>query len=331
MRNAFASEVTSLAGRHDNLVLLAGDIGNRLFNGFKDLYPDRFFNCGVAEGSMTGVAAGMAMCGLRPVTYTITPFNTYRCLEQIRVDLCYHNLPVVIIGTGSGLSYAGLGATHHSCEDIAMMRVLPNMTVLCPGDSVEVRLALRAALNADGPVYIRLGKKNEPVIHETEPEFEIGRGIEIMDGNEVCVLSTGNMLPVAVDVGNQLEKAGISCRVVSMHTVKPLDVDYLDDAFSRFRIVAAMEEHSILGGFGASISEWLTDREGLGARLLRFGTTDRFLSALGDQANAREKMNLTADNISSRIQEALALQFQETLGKPTELNLIGESGFANWS
>lgn len=159
MRNAFAAEITEISATDDKIVLLSGDIGNRLFNSFKEKFSNRFYNCGVAEANMTSMAAGMAACGLKPVTYTITPFNTIRCLEQIRVDVCYHNLPVVIVGVGSGLSYANLGATHHSCEDIALLRVLPNMTVICPADAVEVRLALRAALNYGRPVYIRLGKK----------------------------------------------------------------------------------------------------------------------------------------------------------------------------
>ena len=135
MRNAFSSEMTELAKTNERIVLLSGDIGNKLFDPFKALFPNRFFNCGVAEANMTSMAAGMALGGLIPVTYTITPFNTYRCLEQIRVDLCYHNLPVTIVGVGAGLSYASLGATHHSCEDIAILRSLPNMTVVCPGDA----------------------------------------------------------------------------------------------------------------------------------------------------------------------------------------------------
>ena len=150
MRNAFATEITALAAADERVVLLAGDIGNRLFDAFKARQPERFFNCGVAEANMTSVAAGMAMCGLRPVTYTITPFVTTRCLEQIRVDLCYHRLPVVIVGVGAGLSYASLGATHHACEDIALLRALPEMEVVCPADPMEVRLALRAALRRDG-------------------------------------------------------------------------------------------------------------------------------------------------------------------------------------
>lgn len=146
MRNAFAAEVTEIANANENVVLLSGDIGNKLFDRYKEVAPDRFFNCGIAEANMIGTAAGMAMCGLKPIVYTIVPFITTRCLEQIKIDLCYHNAPVVVVGVGGGLSYAGLGATHHSFEDIAILRVLPRMKVVCPGDPVEVRLAVRAAL-----------------------------------------------------------------------------------------------------------------------------------------------------------------------------------------
>src|SRR6516165_805709 len=204
MRNAFAAEITALAATNQRVVMLSGDIGNRLFDDFKVRCPGRFFNCGVAEANMIGVAAGMAFSGLRPVAYTITPFVTTRCLEQIRVDVCYHHVPVIIVGTGSGLSYASLGATHHSCEDIAFLRALPHMTVLCPGDAVEVKLALRAALAQDEPVYIRLGKKGEPVVHKRAPEFTIGKGIVVRRGQDVCLLSTGNMLALAMRAAEEL-------------------------------------------------------------------------------------------------------------------------------
>src|SRR5438552_5228383 len=159
MRNAFADEVTKLAQGDSRLVLLSGDIGNRLFDKFKAHCPSRFYNCGVAEANMVGVAAGMAMSGLRPVCYTITPFITYRCMEQIRIDVCYHHVPVVIVGTGSGLSYASLGSTHHSCEEMGMLRLLPGLSVVAPADEVEVRGALEAALASKDPCYIRIGKK----------------------------------------------------------------------------------------------------------------------------------------------------------------------------
>ena len=301
MRNAFAAELKELATTDERIVLLSGDIGNRLFDNFKKECPERFFNCGVAEANMTGMAAGMAMCGLRPITYTITTFNTYRCLEQIRLDICYHNLPVIIVGVGAGLSYAGLGATHQSLEDITMLRMLPNMTVICPGDAVEVGLALRAVVKHEGPAYIRLGKKNEPVVHQQEPSFEIGKGIVIHEGSDVCILSTGNMLPIARDAAFNLQNHGVSARVVSMHTVKPLDADLLKDVFFNFEIIVTVEEHSLLGGFGGSIAEWVIDHQPLKGRLCRIGIADKFLHGCGNQENARNITGLTSDQISQKI------------------------------
>ena len=156
MRNAFADEITKLAAVDERVVLLMGDIGNRLFDKFRSAYPGRFYNCGVAEGNMVSMAAGLASCGLRPFCYTIAPFVTYRVMEQIRLDLCYHRQPVVVVGTGAGLSYASLGATHHSLEDMGMLRILPHMKVTCPGDAMELRAILRAALQQDDPVYMRI-------------------------------------------------------------------------------------------------------------------------------------------------------------------------------
>ena len=300
MRNAFAAELALLASEDERIVLLSGDIGNRLFNDYKARFPERFFNCGVAEANMTSMAAGMALCGLRPITYTITPFATTRCLEQIKIDVCYHNVPVIIVGVGGGLSYAGLGATHHSCDDIAFLRTLPNMTVICPGDTWEVRLALRAALKHDGPVYIRLGKKGEPVVHEQAPEFVIGKGIVIREGDNVCLLSTGNMLPIAVQASEELDSRGVSAQVVSFHTVKPLDENLLSKAFSKFTTVVTVEEHSILGGLGGSVAEWLVDRPSQKANLLRIGIKDAFLHGTGGQDYARESLGLTPKNIAEK-------------------------------
>ncbi len=305
MRNAFAAEITALAATDPRVVLLSGDIGNRLFDEYKVRAPGRFFNCGVAEANMLSVGAGMAMCGLRPVAYTITPFVTTRCLEQIRVDVCYHHVPVIIVGTGSGLSYASLGATHHSCEDIAFLRVLPHMQVVCPGDPVEVKLALRAALAQNEPVYIRLGKKGEPVVHQQPPEFVIGKGIVVRTGKDVCLLSTGNTLPLAVRAAEALGKQGVTAQVVSLHTVKPLDEELLADAFARFPVVATIEEHSILGGLGGSVAEWLVDRGPQEARLLRFGTGDHFIHETGNQEYARRFYGLTAEAVVERTLKTL--------------------------
>ncbi len=304
MRNAFADELTTIAERDERIVFLSGDIGNRLFDKFKARYPKRFYNCGVAEQNMMGMAAGLAMCGLRPIVYTITPFTTTRCLEQIRVDVCYHHVPVVIAGVGAGLCYAELGATHHACEDIAFLRVLPHMTVVCPGDPWEVRAALDRAVRHDGPVYLRMGKKGEPNVHAARPALELGRALTLSPGDDVALLSTGTPLPTTVRVGEMLRARGIAARVVSFHTVKPLDEVLLAEVFDTCAVVATIEEHSVLGGLGGAVAEWLSDRSPRKARLLRLGTGDEFLHVAADEEYARHHFGLDADGMTERIAAA---------------------------
>jgi len=305
MRNAFADEITRLGTIDPRVVLLSGDIGNKLFDKFKDRAKGRFFNCGVAEANMMGVAAGMALCGLRPVVYTIAPFTTTRCFEQIRVDVCYHKAPVIIVGTGSGLSYADLGPTHHSCEDMAILRTLPEMTVLAPGDSTEIRLALCQALTLDGPVYMRIGKKGEPAIHQKEPNFRIGRSITIQHGTNVCLIGTGVMSSVMVRAAKILGERGVSARVESFHTVKPLDQVTLAEVFSKYPVVAVAEEHGRIGGLAGGISEWLAAKDGPCAKLIAFGTDDTFMHEIGSQEYARRKFGLTAENVAEQVHARL--------------------------
>ncbi len=301
MREAFSKEVEKLAANDSRVIILSGDIGNKMFDSYKSSFPDRFYNCGISEANMTSMAAGLAMCGFRPFTYTITAFNTLRCLEQIRLDVCYQNLPVIIVGVGGGLSYSSLNASHQALEDIACLRVLPNMTVLCPGDAWEVRGAVKAAFNLNGPVYIRLAKKNEPLVHLTMPDFKIGKGIVLRTGTDICFLNTGNTLPIAMESATELSKFGLSVQVVSMHTVKPLDEDLLKDVFSKFQHVVTIEEHSISGGFGGSISEWLSDQSHQKARLTRLGTMDAFMYEGGDQEHARKFFGITTEQIVGKM------------------------------
>lgn len=301
MRNAFADEITSLGAKDPRVVLLSGDIGNKLFDKFKEKAPGRFFNCGVAEANMMGVAAGLALSGLRPVVYTITPFTTTRCFEQIRVDVCYHKAPVIIVGTGSGLSYADLGPTHHSCEDMAILRTLPEMTVMAPGDSMELRAALGAALKHHGPVYIRIGKKGEPQIHASLPPLSLGKALTVQPGNDVCLISTGVMLSVVMDAAKRLAEQKISARVESFPTVKPLDTQRLSELFGRYALVAVAEEHGRIGGLGGAVAEWLATQEKPRARLLCFGTADEFMHEVGTTEYARRKWGLTAENIAREV------------------------------
>ena len=305
MRNAFATEITALASQNPSLVLLSGDIGNRLFDEFKASFPNRFYNCGVAEANMLGVAAGMAMSGLRPICYTITPFITYRCIEQIRIDVCYHDAPVVIVGTGSGLSYASLGATHHSCDEMGMLRLIPNLTVLAPADEVEVKLGLKAALDHPHPSYMRIGKKGEPIVHKNRTSFSIGKIIEIQKGDTICLLGIGTLVSAAVEAAELLESEGISTAVVTMPTLKPLDQEFLEKAFSKYDLVATIEEHSLLGGLGGAVAEWLADHPQADARLIRFGTADEFLHETVNQEGAREYFGLTAKAFAKKVREAL--------------------------
>jgi transketolase len=277
-----------------------------MFDRFKEHAPTRFFNCGVAEANMMSVASGMALCGLRPVIYTITPFTTTRCLEQIRVDACYHRAPVIIVGTGSGLSYAELGPTHHSLEDIALLRSLPEMTVLAPCDQVELRLALRAALKSDGPVYMRIGKKGEPLVHKNIPDFKIGEAITIRPGSDICLVSTGNLMPIALEAADLLSAQGLSARVESFHTVKPLDTVRLSELFGTFRLVVTIEEHSRIGGLGGSIAEWHSQQIGMKGRMLIMATEDSFMHEVGTQAYARRKFGLTPSNIAEQTHSRLA-------------------------
>jgi transketolase len=306
MRNAFADEITRLGDADPRLVMLSADIGNRLFDKFKAKHPTRFYNCGVAEANMISLAAGLASCGLRPVCYTITPFITARCFEQIRVDVCYHRMPVIIVGTGSGLSYAGLGATHQSLEDIALLRSLPGMRVLAPADSMELRSCLRTAFGSNGPTYLRIGKKGEPVLCAEPPAFAFGTWRRVREGAEVTLLSTGNMLPTALATADLLTGHGLKPSLYSCASVKPLDSATLTRVFAESETVVTLEEHGLIGGFGSAVAEWLADQElPAKARLLRFGTGDHFLHEPGEQEHARQAYGLTPEAVARAVQATL--------------------------
>lgn len=305
MRNAFADEVFKIAQKDERVVLLSGDIGNKLFDKFKTLGSSRFFNCGVAEANMMGVAAGMGLSGLRPFVYTITPFTTTRCFEQIRVDVCYHNVPVVIVGTGSGLSYADLGPTHHSLEDIAILRTLPGMRVFAPCDSSELRSLLHAVMKDNLPAYIRIGKKGEPDIHTSSPEINIGEAIVIRSGTDLAILAAGNMMGPSLRAAESLSEYGISAEVVSFYSLKPLDTEYLSSAARRFPLIVTVEEHGLIGGFGGAVAEWRSDSNS-NVTHLRFGTADEFMHMVGSQQYARDTFGLTAKNITEKVKYALS-------------------------
>ena len=222
-------------------------------------------------------------------------------MEQIRVDICYPNLPVIMVGTGSGLSYASLGATHHSLEDIGCMRMLPNMHVVCPGDAVEVKLAVADALRLKRPTYIRLGKKGEPVVHQEQIDFLIGKGIVVKEGTDIALIGVGNMLGVALEIDKILSKQNLSSKLISLHTIKPLDQQLLNQIFNNFNTIVILEEHGLVGGSGSAVLEWAYKNNKDITKLLLFHTPDRFLTGVGNQQEARHSLSLDAKSLSEKI------------------------------
>jgi transketolase len=300
MRNAFIRGLTEAAATDDRIVFLTGDLGFKLFDDFARRYPGRFMNAGVAEATMASVAAGLALEGKKPFIYSIVPFATLRCYEQIRNDICYHETDVTVVGIGGGYSYGPNGPTHHGLEDIAVMRVMPNMTVVCPGDPAETVAAVHALAKHRGPAYLRLGRAGEPAVHSGPVSFEIGESLTLRDGHDVALLSTGNMLATAVKVADLLAAQSISCCVVSMPTVKPLDTATIDAAAHRVRLIATLEEHSLLGGFGGAVAEHLAELP-VRVTFRRFGAGDHFSHICGDQEFHRHAQGLTAPQISDAL------------------------------
>ncbi|MCX6965071.1 MAG: transketolase [Verrucomicrobia bacterium] len=301
MRNAFADEILKIALEDQRIVVLSGDIGNRLFDKFKAAMPERFHNCGVAEANMISLAAGLASSGLCPVCYTITPFVTTRCLEQIKLDVCYHNMPVTIVGTGSGLSYAALGSTHHSFEDLAIMRCLPGMRVLAPADAPELRQILRSTFDQSAPAYLRIGKKGEPVLTEGQP-FHPNRWQCLREGRDAIILSCGTILEEALSAAENLSASGIHAAVWNCASVKPLDFEALSSLPPA--PVFTVEEHSILGGFGSAVAEFLSFQ--LSApRVHRLGIPDEFLHDTGEQHESRIHCGIDSAGIMKAVTAAL--------------------------
>lgn len=255
---------------------------------------------------MTGMAAGMALSGKIVFVYSIANFPVVRPLEQIRNDVCYHNANVRITAVGGGMAYGSLGPSHHATEDIALMRALPNMMVVAPGDPVEARLAVRALVEYQGPAYLRLGRADEPVVHQVTPQFELGKAITVRQGRDVTLIATGGMLCNAIGAASTLSKLRLTCRVLSMHTVKPLDVEAVLAAAHDTSAIFTIEEHSIIGGLGGAVAEVLMEAEQRPRYFRRIGLNGTFSSVVGDQAYLHVRYGLDVEGIVRSILETLA-------------------------
>jgi len=300
MRKAFVRKLTQLVDKNKDIYLLTGDLGFSVFDEFKEIFPDNYLNVGLSEANMIGMAAGLALAGKQVFVYSIIPFVTLRCLEQIRNDLCYQRLPVKIIGTGEGLSYGTAGTTHHALEDIAIMSALPEMTVIAPGDPIEVECTIEESLELKGPCYIRLGKSGEPILHKKGLSFKIGKAIVLKNGKNITLISTGNMLETSLKVFDILKKEKINCKVISMHTVKPIDRETIVGSANDTNMIVSIEEHSKIGGLGSHISDVITE-EGLKFRFLKLALPDAFIHTVGSQSYLRKVYGLTPDKIARKI------------------------------
>ncbi len=300
MRTAFAKTLLELAKKNKSIWLLTGDLGYSVLEDFNAAFPERYLNIGVAEQNMIGIAAGLALSGKCVFAYSIIPFVTLRCFEQIRNDICLENANVKLIGIGEGFSYGQLGPTHHSIEDIAVMRSLPNMTVICPGDPWEAEEATKAISKIKTPVYLRLGKAGEPRLHRNGGKFTIGRGIILRSGNDLTIISTGSMLQTALEVYEMLSKQKFSVRIISMHTVKPLDEKLILESARTTGAIFTLEEHSIIGGLGSAVSQTLME-SGIKCRFHSFGVADKFTKMAGTQQYLKMVNGLSADEIFKKI------------------------------
>ncbi|MEN9558279.1 MAG: hypothetical protein RL141_648 [Candidatus Parcubacteria bacterium] len=283
MRNDFVRQMLIEMERDPAIVLLTGDLGFRAFEPIRERFPDRFMNVGIAEANMVGVAAGLALTGYKPFVYSIASFASMRCYEQIRTDVCYHGLDVKIVAAGGGFNYAHQGVTHHTVEDLACMRVLPGMRVLCPGYSWEATEATRALSVSPGPAYLRLGKSPNVPYDEGRFTFQIGKGYVIRDGADGVLCVTGNVIDLALAVSDRLALAGVSLAVASFPTIKPLDESLLAAFAARVPALYTLEEHSTIGGLGGAVGEWLAESGVQGMRFRRFGFPDRFITDVGSR------------------------------------------------
>ena len=308
MRNAYLAALYELAKNNKQIMSLNADIGAIVFDKFRADFPDQFVNFGVAEPNMISAAAGMASCGKIPFTYTITPFITMRTYEQIRNDVCLQNMNVKIVGVGAGLVYSTLGPTHHAIEDIAIMKVLPNMTIISPADPLEAKKATFAAAQIEGPVYLRLGTSKEPSVYQHDYDFTVGRGVKLKDGKDATIIATGSIVYDALQVAKELERERISVRLLNIHTIKPIDKEIILQAAGETRAILTVEEHNIEGGFGNSVAGVILEGNGSPVKFKRLGINDCFCSFYGTHQELKSHYGIAKEDI---IREVINLYRQK--------------------
>ena len=305
-REAYGNALAEFGG-DTRIVVLDADLSKSTKTEiFKKRYPERFFNMGIAEANMMAVASGLALCGKTVFASTFAVFAAGRAFEQVRYSICYSKVNVKIGASHSGITVGEDGASHQSIEDIAIMRALPNMVVINPADGVEARLAVKAAIEHDGPVYLRLGRLAVPVMNdESSYKFELGKGVLVSEGSDVTIIATGYMVSIAMDAVQLLAQEGIKARLVNIHTIKPIDKDIIIKAAQETGAIVTAEEHSVIGGLGSAVAEVLV--ENYPAPVKMVGVQDKFGKS-GKPADLMIRYGLTAENIVSKAKEAMKMK-----------------------
>ena len=307
-RAAYGDALVELGGQYPDLVVLDADLsGSTMTKGFAKAYPDRFFNMGIAEGNMMTVAAGLAAAGKKAFANSFAIFASGRAFEQVRNSIAYPHLNVTVVGSHGGLSVGEDGATHQACEDLAVMRAIPGMVVCCPCDGTEMKAAVKALMDYDGPAYLRLGRSAVEDLTGDLPgyAFQLGKGVTLRDGGDVTIIAVGLMVQEAMKAAETLAAEGIQARVIDMHTVKPLDEELVLKAAQETGCIVTTEEHNIVGGLGSAVAEYLSGV--CPVPVVRHGVEDVF-GRSGKASEVLAAYGLTADGIVAKVKAALALK-----------------------
>lgn len=299
MRNAYLETLYELAGKDENVYAVISDNGAIVYDKFRQDFPSQYINAGISEANMIGMAAGMAEQGKIPFAYTIGAFLAYRAYEFILNDVCLQNQNVKMVGIGAGFSYSLLGPSHHTIFDLSALRAIPNLTILSPASPLEVRKAVRAAYELQGPVYIRIGTNREPEIYNDDYDFCLGKGVEIRTGSDVTIISTGSIVYDVLQAADFLEFKGMSVRVINIHTIKPFDADIVRKAVQDTHLLVTVEEHSISGGLGSAVAEVMAEC-GARGRLLRIGLDD-FVKGYGKHDDLKNINRISKEYIANMI------------------------------
>lgn len=304
-RESYGDALVELGAKYEDLIVLDADLAKATkTEKFMKAYPERFFDCGIAEANMMGVAAGLATTGKLVFASTFAMFAAGRAFEIVRNSIGYPHLNVKIGATHAGISVGEDGASHQCNEDIALMRSIPGMTVINPADDIEAKAAVAAALEHNGPVYMRFGRLATPVFNdESTYKFELGKGIQLKDGKDIAIIATGLMVNEALIAAKELEEKGISARVINIHTIKPIDRDIIIKAAKDTNLILTVEEHSVIGGLGSAVADVVTEE--YPTRVVKIGVNDTF-GMSGPAADLLKKFGLSAENIVKKAEEAIS-------------------------